>query len=283
MLKTKIDLNKLRALKLTKDVDALCTPLKNQVGLLFFNYIQSNKKGWRFTLSSEEIWFKSYFELEHHEYEIMNHAQNIPDGYANISLWDGCSDEHDSCRIYTTLQNELGVGYILFMYAFYQDFAESFAFGFDRNISHSSQVILKNLDVFKRFTQYFKDKGQKYIQQAKEQSFQVIPNKKKYSNPIFWGMADEQKGELFHEFSIDKVYLKNEYADIYFTVPEAKTVLLVIRGYTYDEIAKELHVSVKTIDYRMNQIRHKMNVRHKKDVIDKLVKGHFVELLEISI
>lgn len=283
MLKTKVETNKLSAISLTDDVDKLCQPLKEQAGLVLFNYIQSTRKGMRFILSNEKSWFKYYFDLKHYEYEMMNQIDKVPVNYANFSLWDGCSDEHESCKIYSAMQKDLQIGYVLFLFAFYQDFAESFAFGISNEISHSSQVVLKNLDVFKRFAQYFKDKGKNLIQTAKSESFQVISSKESYSNPFIWGMKDEQKANLFEALSIERIYLKNEYAKVYFTVAEAKTVLLAIRGFTYDEIAKKLDVSTKTIDYRMNQIRNKMNLKHKKDVINTLVKGHYVELLEISI
>lgn len=269
---------------LAPTIDELCRPLKEQLNVKFFNYIYSEKNNTRFTLSNHEAWFQHYFEMKHYDDEIMNYFNKKPINYNNISLWDGCQSNHQSCKIYKTIQKDLNVGYILFIFAFYKNYAESFGFGFDHKLEHASQFIFNNLDILIRFSQYFKDAGQSAIQIAREQSYQVIlEEKKEYSNPFIWGLDHSEKKKIFKDLKIEKIYLKNEHADVFITLPEAEAVLLAIRGFTYVEIAKILKVSPKTIDYRMDKVRKKLNLKHRKDIINLFVKERYLELIELSI
>lgn len=284
MLKKKINLKTFSPIQLVPEVDQLCRPLKEHLNVKFFNYICSERNRFRFTLSNHKLWFKHYFEKKHYDYEIMSYLNKHPTNYNNISLWDGCRSNHKSCEVYSAIQKDLNVGYILFIFAFYKDHAESFGFGIDNKIPHATQIILNNIDIFKRFSQYFKDAGQNVIQIAREESYQVIvEDKAEYSNPFFWVLDHVAKDKLFKELKVQKIFLKNKHANVFVTLPEAQTVILSVRGFTYNEIAKMLNVSLKTIDYRMEKIRKKLNLGHKKDIINLFVQERYLELIELSI
>ncbi len=269
---------------LTSEINALCQPLNAHLNVNFFNYVHTTKEGERFCLSNQKIWFEKYFELKHYDFEIMNYFNIMGKNYNGVSLWDSCNHQHDSCKIFTSIQHSLDVGFIVFLFAFYETHAESYGFGIDRSVSHAPQIILNNIEVFKRFAQYFKNAAEKQIHIAKQEAFQVIlDSHENYTNPFCWGMDPQQKKELFDNFEVEKIYLKNEHAHVFLTNPEAKAALLAARGLTYAEIAWKLNVSSKTIDYRMEKIKSKLKLQHKKDIINLFVNENYLELLEISI
>lgn len=69
------------------------------------------------------------------------------------------------------------------------------------------------------------------------------------------------------------------YADIYFTPREISVLSCYLRGYTAKQIASLLHLSAKTIESHIANIKIKLHCEKRSDIYDKAFEIGFIELL----
>ena len=76
-----------------------------------------------------------------------------------------------------------------------------------------------------------------------------------------------------------RIYLGDEYPEVYFTVREAELAQL-LENYKYREIAKILKVSRRTIEYYCTNIKKKMRCRNKRELIYIIKHSGLLEQLK---
>ncbi len=70
-------------------------------------------------------------------------------------------------------------------------------------------------------------------------------------------------------------WLDDRFPAIYFTEREAQTMFLLLRGGTLQEVAKYLGLSVRTIEFYVKNMRMKLNVNTKKELVDLIRQTSF--------
>ena len=70
-------------------------------------------------------------------------------------------------------------------------------------------------------------------------------------------------------------FLNGSFESIYLTQREAECMLHIIQGSTYKQAGKALDLSARTIEFYLKNIKKKMNLRKKSDVISVLEKMPF--------
>ena len=70
-------------------------------------------------------------------------------------------------------------------------------------------------------------------------------------------------------------FLNGSFESIYLTQREAECMLHIIQGATYKQAGKALDLSARTIEFYLKNIKKKMNLRKKSDVISVLEKMPF--------
>jgi DNA-binding CsgD family transcriptional regulator len=75
------------------------------------------------------------------------------------------------------------------------------------------------------------------------------------------------------------VYLGCHYPGIYLTPREAHTALLLLKGYTMRSTAMALGLSARTVEYYLDNIKAKLGVRRRADVITGLLTCDFLDNL----
>lgn len=71
------------------------------------------------------------------------------------------------------------------------------------------------------------------------------------------GLADGEHSKAFIDFQVER----------HFTEKETEVIKLLLRGYTYKEIAKNLYISENTIKYHIKNIYQKLGINNKMDLI----------------
>ncbi|NLK35824.1 MAG: helix-turn-helix transcriptional regulator [Gracilibacteraceae bacterium] len=71
------------------------------------------------------------------------------------------------------------------------------------------------------------------------------------------GLADGGQSKAFIDFQVER----------HFTEKETEVVKLLLGGYTYKEIAKNLYISENTIKYHIKNIYQKLGINNKMDLI----------------
>lgn len=73
--------------------------------------------------------------------------------------------------------------------------------------------------------------------------------------------------ELLSKLELNHYMLNTSQGEIKLTKREAECIYYLLKGRTYKEIAKILHLSHRTIETYLNNIRHKAGVASKEDLI----------------
>ncbi len=67
--------------------------------------------------------------------------------------------------------------------------------------------------------------------------------------------------------------------DAYFSKQEIKCLRLLIAGRTIKLIGQQMELSPRTVEYYLNNIKHKLNVKTKSELIEKVVQHIWPEML----
>lgn len=75
------------------------------------------------------------------------------------------------------------------------------------------------------------------------------------------------------------VLLGRSYPNIYLTEREAHCALLLLRGCTSRETALQMHLSSRTVEYYLSNVKSKLGLRRKSGVISVLLESDFIQNL----
>lgn len=76
--------------------------------------------------------------------------------------------------------------------------------------------------------------------------------------------------------SRSQYFVVNKARNIYFTVREAQCMVLLLRGFTYGEVAKYLKLSTRTIEYYVNNMKAKCSVGSRNALIRYITGSDFI-------
>jgi DNA-binding CsgD family transcriptional regulator len=129
---------------------------------------------------------------------------------------------------------------------------EFFAFASSHDHPEVATFYLNNLDLIKRFTGYFKDKAEKVIEQVENHKI-ILPL---HHDAIrTYSMSDLQ--ELFPNIKV--------------TRRQTDCINLLLGGLSTKEIAAQLKLSPRTVEYYIDILRAKFHAQNKSDLIIKLL------------
>lgn len=72
--------------------------------------------------------------------------------------------------------------------------------------------------------------------------------------------------------------LGSGHGDTYFTRREADIMLLLLRGETYQAIAKQFELSKRTVEFYVTNMKMKLKCRYKRELVRCVSKSEFVSL-----
>ena len=75
-------------------------------------------------------------------------------------------------------------------------------------------------------------------------------------------------------------YLGQQFPNIYFTRREAECMVLMLQGYTLVGVAKHLNLSVRTIEFYVKNMKIKLAVDSKMELIQLVLKTDFLTKLQ---
>lgn len=104
---------------------------------------------------------------------------------------------------------------------------------------------------------------QQHINKKKWLSADVVPEAK----------VDQKKSEA----SKARYALGAPYEGHYFTYREAQCMVLFINGKTVDKVAERLHLSPRTVEYYLNNMKSKLKCRTKSELIGCVMQTRFLE------
>lgn len=98
---------------------------------------------------------------------------------------------------------------------------------------------------------------------------------KELRRPVF--VAEPKQRYIIHSNRTSIQYsLGDPYATVYLTQREADCVYHLLQGTTLTQVGKILHLSTRTVEYYINNVKRKLVCRKKQEVIEKILQTQFL-------
>lgn len=262
-------------------VAKICKPLFTQFDISFFQYVKHYYDGGRVLLSSNREWVKDYFRYEHYLHEYVNFGKDFKEHTSGYNLWSGCEQDHKSCQIWRHSKKVYGLDHFLAIYSNYDTYCEMFHFAGKETTTHLPSVFFTNIDLFERFGIYFLDKAKGILKKAHESRF-YPPKVTEIDNTNRWvfGVQHEKKKQFINEIPLNSFQLKGHLEDQQLSFRQMQCIKGIVEGKSYKQIAQELELSHRTIDYHLSEIRKIFRVKSKKQLLDALYENDVIKFMK---
>jgi DNA-binding CsgD family transcriptional regulator len=242
-------------LEMANDIDDICKPLR-QFGIHLFSYRKTFKDGSRINVSNNANWLKDYFRLELYRSSLFEF--DVDSYSSGFSVWPQESDLPVFTHGRTYYNSDNGLTLILKD----KDYCEYFIFGAE---PHNKQIInfyINNLELVRSFTKYFHEQSTDLMKTAAESLIKLPSTIKPPSqiHPSYSGIDVSSIKQLFPKESQSSELLQ-------LSPREKSCVDYLLNGKTAKEIANQLKLSYRTIEFYFENIRRKTGCRNRYELI----------------
>lgn len=268
--------------KSTDKLYDICQPLFDSFNISFFRYVRAYKDRSRFILATDPDWIDQYFKIKHYLYEFVNFEVWPKDNFSGHAMWTGCNENHKMCQIWNYFKTHKDLGHNLLIYQKRDDMVELFDFNTKDQNEHITSNFLANIDVFKHFTYYFKEKAKDIIKEADATRFKVPVSSEHFDKPDwFFGLQPQQKKIALEQMHIKRYNLMGQYDGIYMTSKELECLKELVKGKTQEEIGQYLNISRRTVEYRLNNLKSKLNCKNQNELISRSREEEVAEIIRM--
>jgi DNA-binding CsgD family transcriptional regulator len=227
------------------DISHIIAPLK-AYDITYFAYAKSYADGSRIMLTNRVDDFQAYLTNKHY---LQGNCEAKPDLYKQQSvLWSTLPNQH----LYQFAKENFDIDHGLTLVAPSENYCEFFAFASSHDHPEVANFYLNNLDIIKRFTSYFKDKASDVIKQVENHKI-MYPH----------------HHDAIRAYSMSE--LQELFTNIKITPRQTDCINLLLEGVSTKEIAAQLKLSPRTVEYYIDILRAKFHAQNKSDLIIKLL------------
>ncbi|OGT09010.1 MAG: hypothetical protein A2X78_04510 [Gammaproteobacteria bacterium GWE2_37_16] len=262
----------------SSEINDLCTPIKNLLGINYFNYIRLNKDNSRLSLTNYPKYIEDFYIKKSYAKKYINTVEKSCikeiDIYQDYFQWKEVADVSAS---FAEAEQHYNITNGITLIKRFPNFVELYYFGIPKNTIKNSDVLKSNIDLLDRFILYFKDKGNKTITYAEENPITV----KNITNciPLHDMSLNACASILSHMNQFRFIYQQGE-KKIFLTARETMLLIYLIMQFSMREIAEKLRCSHQTIENCLNGIKSQLSCYTRHSLIEKL---NNLKIIDISI
>jgi DNA-binding CsgD family transcriptional regulator len=240
-------------MKSAPQIEALIQPLKDYFGLTSLMYLKSFNDGSEIRLANQADWLEYFYNHDLYKFSLF---ERHPSEYIKAPIvWAGLAIYQKVLEKARIFDIDHGITFIEPC----SDGCEFFFIGTGVNQANLMPKYLANLDLLQRYLVHFREAAQSLLQEAMHHKI-IIPSK--FENaPKQFCLKEFQRTEFLH--GEDQIEL---------TVRELCCARLLVKGYTQKMIAKELGISVRTVETHLNHIKAKTDTHSRGDLVTVLLK-----------
>lgn len=237
-------------------------PLVDNLNVSFLGYRRFYRNGKLFCFFNDDRWIEYSFNTE--RWKSLNFQNRIKNGLClnkpSYFIWPKHPDPSDPvyCALYEfNLWNGVIVNRV------FEDCIESFAFCGKNNEIDVTDIYLNQTELLERYILYFKDKAYPLL----------YPNTQELliDCPIEWptgSMESNQVLKFKDQTPIDKYSLRHNGETIRITKQEINSLTLLSQGKRMKEIARDLNLSPRTVEYYLGNVKRKLGEPTNSRLID---------------
>lgn len=155
----------------------------------------------------------------------------------------------------------------------FPDYTDCFDFIARRDDIYAKTRFMTNFDLLDTFISYFYDKASLLIEEAEKQK--IIYHQEPYAH-LYQELSDYplvDRSAFLNDHPIRVRYFVNKAGELNkFTKVEIETIDVLLLGYSSTYMAKLLHVSPRTIESRINNIKYKTQCYSKAELVQFLLR-----------
>lgn len=261
--------------KLCKGVDRIIQPLSEAFDLTFFSYKRIDVEGNFIFLTNHYPWLRHCIEKKYIQY------LNSYDIKQDIILWDGIEQGETVLSIMKDANDNFNIAHGITLITRSEKYVEHFNFATTVDNTGINNFYLSSTDLLERFIIYFKDKASGLIKAVENYSVNlkdIVFIKRSIKKQEFYADVDY----FIEKTNIKTIHLVVDNTDLEVNYTLARCGYLIMKGYSYKQIAKLMYVSVKTIEARLAKLRSILKVRNKKELIGRLSEPSTQRALDVA-
>lgn len=262
----------------------LCKPLE----LFHINhvtYLKKFKDGTRIGLSNKPQWIEDYYNLKLYQSSLFEAS---PMQYqAEFGIWLG---EYD-IEVYQHGKNYYGTYHSITVTEPVKDGCEFFLFSVSRKHAQVIQYLGNNMDILYRFILYVKDRGASLFKSAANSRL-ILQNDRNFDlvdeslqpNKNYFQLMDNLKQQFYKGTSIHKyIFEQSNHAGIHLTQRELLCLSYLLQNKTAEETAKLMNISRRTVESYLDNIKIKLAIDTKADLVANLKSNRFLAALSQTV
>ncbi len=265
----KLNLKNHPLLTSASDITDICEPLQRHFNITYFRYMRNYDAGQQVSLCNNAQW-SDFFYLEKEYYRI-SHFEKQPSQYqTGYVLWDMFKNDSRILQEGSTrFQIDNGVTLIERQH----DSTEFFHFGTTTENTAIVNTYLNNIDLFKQFTRYFKEKAALIIKQAEAKKIvlPIAPEIRKQPIDAALRFNQAKTDAFMSEISIKQYRLEGKLKGVTLSEREFECTKHLVKGKTAKNIAEELKLSPRTVEGYINKIKIKTDCHTRSALISLLL------------
>ena len=228
-----------------QDIQGICEPFLEALGLNFFQYCKSFSDGGWMVVNGNRQWLQDYFEREFYR---TSNFRGAPEDYPEQYLFSSSLTEGHEIAVFA--KKQYGVGDCLTIRHFTEDGVEFFIFGAPVERTDSVQFFLNHMDKLQQFMLYFFDRARQALSHIAMEKLYLPYDNFPHKEISGDGMANVKKLFNLKRFYFDsKQYLTNK---------EVECLRWVGQGKSLTEVAMILGNSERTVESHVSHAKEKL-------------------------
>ena len=264
-----------------KDIQQICAPLFEFLGITYFNFTRVYSDGGRIRLCTDPLWVEHFYSAELYKTSVFEREPElyIPGQF----LWN---QANTNCNL-ETLKQHLREGYnrdhVLSIIRPQKNFMDVFNLAGDNKNTELNSYYFIYMNCIHKFINYFLVQAAKIISISEENRFFVPMERQQFLSDDGSGL---QKGSFSHQF-MQKLELRQATINIkekllLLSPRETQILALTLRGKSAKEAARELKLSPRSIETYLENIKRKAGISSRGILFANALQSESIQSLLIS-
>lgn len=240
-------------------VDSLCEPLFNNFAISHFGCIRILENGQILRIANNANWTRAYFQHEFYNDLDMYSMKNVPMNEQRSMLLIG-APYNKHCKM---LSSDFNLWNFMLIYERFPTYGDFWFFGTHCNNVQIANFYINNFNILQHFILYFKIKASHLFDlndSSKLITTKIRPLEERAPNTSYIN-------EFINKISHHKHYLSGRDHEKPLSTREAECLFHLSQGRTMKEIAELIHLSPRTIETHIDNIKNKMGCYTKGELI----------------
>lgn len=250
-----IDLQNKYSLTSANEVEQICCVLK-KIGITYFNYIKIyNHDGSRELLTNNADWIEHFYKQAYYNNAAtMDIEHLLPKGYF---LW---SELNETDAIYSDGKEYFNIDNGISFVVKRKDVTYLYVFASTRDNYKINNFYVRNIDLLKRFINYFNDRAYELKKKAAANRIYLPSSRLIQPDKINnLNLTENIRDDFLDETKVDRYYLLNISDEVYLTEKQKECAKYLVKGLSAKSIGNYLNISNRTVESYLLDIKEKVS------------------------